>query len=298
MTQLVTAGPPSPDQRGLVHADHVRRHRQLDASLTPPAGRAAQGLGGDGQEPDEHVRPDGPSVSLATVCRRLAALVGVAPADVWIGNPDLTALEIVAWVQEAQQAVATALRLEHAHRAQRGCPLRQVPAWWRCRCRPMWRASSPTACCSTRPRVLPGRSRTGMAASACGGPRGGQARPSRWHTDPTGVRRAVQPAALATYVIRCPDYATTRGDRARGRRARARALFESCIQYSALAAYRDSKGLPAATAGAQAAAMRSPTPRAGTSRSARSASRGGTGRRHGFAMGRNPQFVLDSSQSI
>lgn len=45
-------------------------------------------------------------MSLGTLCRGLALLVGVQPAAVWAPNEDVNAAELVAWVNEAQQRVA------------------------------------------------------------------------------------------------------------------------------------------------------------------------------------------------
>jgi hypothetical protein len=99
------------------------------------------------------------------------------------------------------------------------------------------------------------------------------------------------------YIVACPDYADDLEETALGAGVPELVkMFESCIQYSALAAYRDSKGLPAATAGAQAAAALADAKSRDQPIGALSVSRH-TRRRHGFAMGRNPEFILDSSQS-
>lgn len=45
-------------------------------------------------------------MTLASICRQVSVLVGVGPADAWIGNIDQSATEIVAWVNESQQRVA------------------------------------------------------------------------------------------------------------------------------------------------------------------------------------------------
>lgn len=54
--------------------------------------------------------------SLAAICREVALLVGVAPAGVWAGNPDVTAAEVVAWVNQAQRMVADATDWSALHR--------------------------------------------------------------------------------------------------------------------------------------------------------------------------------------
>jgi hypothetical protein len=71
--------------------------------------------------------------------------------------------------------------------------------------------------------------------------------------------------------------------------------MERCILYSAMALYRDAKGLPAGSATAQAMGCIAEAKGRDQPIGAMSLARGG-GKR-GFAMGRNPQFVLDSSQS-
>lgn len=47
-------------------------------------------------------------MTLATICRSVAIRVGVPPADVWTGNTDETAREIVEFVGEALRTVAEA----------------------------------------------------------------------------------------------------------------------------------------------------------------------------------------------
>lgn len=55
-------------------------------------------------------------MSLGTICREVALLVGVQPSDVWAGNPDVTAAEIVAWANQAQRMVADATDWGALHR--------------------------------------------------------------------------------------------------------------------------------------------------------------------------------------
>lgn len=46
-------------------------------------------------------------MTLATICNGVAVRVGVKPPSSWINNPDLTALEILTWVRDAQVRLAS-----------------------------------------------------------------------------------------------------------------------------------------------------------------------------------------------
>lgn len=234
-------------------------------------------------------------MSLATVCRRLATLAGVQPADSWSGNPDLTAAEIVAWVQEAQQAVAAAYdwstltkSLEVSVSASSGVVAVPFP--------------------SDLARLVPDSVYLGQIPVA------GPLTQPEWQNllrlQPAATLPAWTLAAGAIqlsgaglfgplayrYVTAVPDYAGDLDGTGLGAGVPEFVrLFESCILYAALAAYRDAKGLPAGTAAAQAAASIADAKARDQPVGALSMSR--HRRRHGVAMGRNPEFVLDSSQS-
>jgi hypothetical protein len=192
-------------------------------------------------------------MSLATVCSRMAALVGVAPTtSSWIGNPELTASEIVAWVQEAQQQVAasydwaTLTGSATVTLASTGgvmaVPLaadvaRIVPdtmylaqsIWVR---GPLTHAEWQEL---TRIPGTPGPAFTlaqGKIQLAAGGFAG-----------PLAYR----------YITAVPDYTTDGGETALGGgQAELVRLMERCVLYSAIALYRDAKGLPSSSATAQA----------------------------------------------
>jgi hypothetical protein len=222
-------------------------------------------------------------VSLATVCRRLASLVGVQPADTWIGNPDLTASEIVAWVQEAQQAVASAYdwatltkSLEVAVAAGSGVvavPLptdvaQLVPD-------SVYLGQIPVTGPLTQPEwqdLLRWPSATFPAFTLAGG---------QLQLSGAGL---FGPLAYR-YVAAVPDYTADPQETALGAGVPELVrLFESCVLYAALAAYRDAKGLPAGTAAAQASALIADAKGRDQPVGALSLSRHYRWRRHGFTV--------------
>jgi hypothetical protein len=192
-------------------------------------------------------------VSLATVCRRLATLVGVQPADVWIGNPDLTASEVVAWVQEAQDVVAAA----HDWSSITSGVAQILPAGTDPASVPLPASLSRIVPDSVR---LDNRHIRGPLAAA------------EWDLITSGVRTRGPVFTLRgghlmlahvsgggmlaySYVTAVPEYASDPSETALGAGVPEFVkMFEGCILWAALAAYRDSKGLPAQTAAAQAAA--------------------------------------------
>jgi len=192
-------------------------------------------------------------MSLATVCRRLATLVGVQPADSWLGNPDLTASEIVAWVQEAQQAVAAAHEWS------------TITSGF---------AQALTTMVDPASVTLP----TGLARVISDSVYldnrhvRGAFNQAEWDALLRGMKRLwpaytqrggkmlITPGANGgtlsfSYIVGVPDYSADPEETALGAGVpEFVVMFEGCILYAALAAYRDSKGLPAGTAAAQAAA--------------------------------------------
>lgn len=193
-------------------------------------------------------------MSLATICRRLASLAGVQPASVWIGNPDVTASEIVAWVQEAQSAVSTAYdwstlatnfvtSLSSGSNLSRSVSLpddlaRIIPDSVTLDNRKLW-------------GPLTAAEWDQIAIGA------GSARPAfSLLTGKLWLTGAGSGGALCVgYVAAVPDYANDSDETYLGRdQPELVRMFETVILYSALAAYRDSKGLPAGTAAAQAMA--------------------------------------------
>ena len=190
-------------------------------------------------------------MSLATVCRRLATLVGVQPADVWIGNPDLTASEVVAWVQEAQQAVAAAHNWSSIIVGTDTTIIAPV--------QPAARVPIPDNVARIIPNTvrLNDRMVRGPLALAEWFEAPGVGLPA-WtlsqqymHIQGANVGDRLR-YGLITAVS---DYASDPDETALGAGVPEFVrMFETCILWSALAAYRDSKGLPAGTAASQAAA--------------------------------------------
>jgi hypothetical protein len=199
-------------------------------------------------------------MSLATVCRRLATLVGVQPADTWMGNPDLTASEVVAWVQEAQQVVAAAhdwSTLTSGVVTTLPEPNTDTYPW-----------ISVTLPPDSLSRIVPDSVLLDNRRIA------GPLTTAEWINVAAGtMRRTALPAysvhqgklvfigahagqqLVYAYIAAVPDYASDPQETALGAGVPEFVrMFESCILWSALAAYRDSKGLPAGTAAAQAAA--------------------------------------------
>jgi hypothetical protein len=111
-------------------------------------------------------------VSLATVCRRLATLVGVQPADVWIGNPDLTASEDRRLGARGAARGGGRARLEqhHVEASRRRCPRAPTrpasAALGPLAHRPGQRARSTTATSGGRCRPPSGSLRSRAAACA------------------------------------------------------------------------------------------------------------------------------------
>jgi hypothetical protein len=191
-------------------------------------------------------------VSLATVCRRLATLVGVQPADTWIGDPDLTASEIVAWVQEAQQQVAAA----HDWSSITASVAQTLPG-----------GTDPAtvALPAGLARIIPDsvhldhrHVRGALNAAEWDGLRSGihALRPAYTLR---GGKLLLTPGSAGgllsySYVMAVPDYQADPDETVLGAGVpEFVVMFEGCILYAALAAYRDSKGLPAGTAAATAA---------------------------------------------
>lgn len=189
-------------------------------------------------------------MSLATICRRVAALAGVSPADTWAGNPDLTASEIVAWVQEAQQAVATAYDWSTLVGGVAQSVTGTSPATY--------------ALPAGLARIIP----DSMRLDGCHVR--GALTTAEWDLLLAGLARGPAYTLRAgklllahgggglleySYVGAVPDFVSDPDETALGGGVPELVrMFESCILYGALAAYRDSKGLPAGTAASQAMA--------------------------------------------
>jgi len=181
----------------------------------------------------------------------------VQPADVWIGNPDLTASEIVAWVQEAQMAVASAYD-------------------WSTLATGVVSTLPPPIGSDNHIRVTIGNDVSRIIPNSVlidNRPVYGPLTSAEWLNASTGATRFPKPAytlqhgsilftgatagaqLVYGYIQECIDFANDQQETVLGAGVPEFVrMFENCILYAALAAYRDSKGLPAGTAAAQAMA--------------------------------------------
>lgn len=280
--------------------------RVLGAAASPAAGAGVLGaLHGD------------LNVSLLSLCNGLAVLVGVAPAASYAGNTDVTAAEMVAWVNEAQARVADELDWQALVRdgaadlgtagsldAEWTFPLppavrRLVPdsLWLRSENRKVegpltiaeWERRRRQAAASPIPVfTVAGDALLVRTASA-----GAAADDGLVMLD--GVLQldaGLVSSNLLTlrYVAAVPDYVADAQVSALG------ADLERCILLCAVWLYRDAKGLSASSALAQYGAALSLAKARDMPLGGMGLSRGGRSGRGVAGTGRNSTFILDESR--